>query len=73
MVRAMGKKKAFDMLYRLSMCLNGLSVSEISAKPKDRDGEPGRKRGNEYFRKWRTKNREKVKSYQREYRSRKKR
>lgn len=64
-----GKKKAHDMLYRLSMSIHGLTIQPIL--PDEATHEPAARKKTvdkmDYYRIWRDKNRDKIRAYQREY------
>lgn len=64
-----GKKKAYDMLYKLSNCLQGLAVKPVLTERKallnNRSG------SYEYYKRWVANNKDKVRAYQKEYRLKK--
>jgi len=64
-IEVYGKKKAHDLLYRLSQSCEGLSVQPVMTPSKKTKGKQLSK--NEYYKKWRNRNREKLRQYQREY------
>jgi hypothetical protein len=65
-IQVYGKKRAHDLLYQLSSCVQGLSVVPVMTERKARN--PSVESG-DYYKHWRAKNRDKVRAYQREYRS----
>lgn len=64
-----GKKRAYDLAYKLSYCTIGLNVEPV--EPTRKEFNAARQKINEYYRKWRKENHDKVKEYQKRYRSRK--
>lgn len=66
-IQVYGKKRAYELLYSLSSCVNGLYVMPVAPKLKKVQAELSK--SGEYYKKWRAKNKEKIRAYQREYRS----